>query len=101
MKAMNEKMEDWSIMRDSDVTVQDIAQRINPVIKGWINYHLKLYITRLKDFLYLVNIKVASWGRKKYRNLRTSEMKAIGWLHAICMQNRGMYVHWKCAAGLP
>jgi RNA-directed DNA polymerase len=91
---MNEKMKEWSIFRTSSCTLTHLANTINPVIKGWINYYGKFYNTKLKSFMHNVNVKIASWARRKYKNLRSSEMKAIRWLHGISQINPTLFAHW-------
>ncbi len=72
MTAMNGKMAGWRILRCSDVTLQDIAEQINPILKGWINYYGRFYRTKLRSFMHIVNVKLAKWARGKYKHLRSS-----------------------------
>jgi hypothetical protein len=101
MKSMNEKMHEWSILENTGTTIQEIALKINPVLRGWINYYSKFYKTKLRDFMQIVNVKLASWARRKYKNLRASEMKAIRWLHQICVQRPGLFAHWSLLGSKP
>src|SRR5699024_9654125 len=39
MKSMNDKMKQWSILRTSGCTLEQLAETINPVLNGWINYY--------------------------------------------------------------
>lgn len=101
MKSMNEKMHDWSVLQKTGNTIQEIALKINPVLRGWINYYGKFYKTKLKEFMHIVNVKLASWARRKYKNLRTSEMKAIRWLHGISLRRPGLFAHWSQLGSKP
>lgn len=98
MTAMNGKMKGWGILRCSDVTLQDIAGHINPILQGWINYYGRFYKTKLRNFMHIVNVKLAKWARSKYKHLRSSEMKAIRWLHGISRKNPGLLAHWRLNA---
>jgi RNA-directed DNA polymerase len=101
MKSMNEKMHEWAVLERTDSTIQEIAKRINPVLRGWINYYGKFYKTKLKHFMHIVNVKLASWARRKYKNLRVSEMKAIRWLHGISVRRPGLFAHWSLLGAKP
>lgn len=101
MKSMNEKMREWSVLQKTGTTIQEIAQKINPVLRGWINYYGKFYKTKLRDFMHLVNVKIARWARRKYKNLRASEMKAIRWLHGISVRRPGLFAHWSLLNSKP
>lgn len=101
MKSMNEKMQEWTVLHQTGNTIQEIALKINPVLRGWINYYGKFYKTKLRDFMHIVNVKLASWARRKYKALRTSEMKAIRWLHGISLRRPGMFAHWSILGSKP
>jgi RNA-directed DNA polymerase len=101
MRSMNEKMRKWDVLKRRDNTIQEIATAINPVLRGWINYYGKFYKTKLKKFMHIVNIKLASWARRKYKNLRVSEMKAIRWLHGVTVRQPTLFAHWALLGSKP
>jgi len=101
MKSMNEKMRKWDVLRKTTGTLQEIAAVINPVLTGWINYYSKFYKATLVNFMHIVNVKLASWARRKYKNLRTSEMKAIRWLHGISIRQPTLFAHWSLLGSKP
>jgi RNA-directed DNA polymerase len=101
MKSMNEKMREWEVLQKTRNTIQEIAAKINPVLRGWINYYGKFYKTKLKNFMHIVNVKIATWAKRKYKNLRGSEMKAIRWLHGISVRRPGLFAHWSLLGSKP
>jgi RNA-directed DNA polymerase len=101
MKSMNEKMHDWSVLQQTGNTIQEVAAKINPVLRGWINYYGKFYKTKLKQFMHNVNVKLASWARRKYKNLRASELKAIRWLYGISVRRPSLFAHWSLLGSKP
>ena len=100
MKSMNGKMKERSIFRTSICTLTHLANTINPAVRGWTNYYGKFYTTKLKSFTHNVNVKIASWARRKYKNLRSSEMKVIRWLYGICQTSPTFFAHWTIGANL-
>jgi RNA-directed DNA polymerase len=98
---MNEKMQKWEVLKKTTNTLQDIAEAINPVLSGWIHYYGKFYKTKLKGFMHTVNVKLASWARRKYKKLRASEMKAIRWLYRITVRQPGLFAHWALLGSKP
>lgn len=95
MRSMNEKMKEWTILRSSGSTMEDVTKAINPVIQGWISYYGKFYKAKLINFMHIVNVKLAGWARGKYKRLRPSEMKAIRWLYDISQRSPTLFAHWK------
>lgn len=101
MKQMNRRLKQMSIFRNSGATITYLAEHINPILRGWINYYGKFYKTTLKKFMHNVNVKVASWARRKYKNLRSSELKAIRWLHGISQTSPNLFAHWQLLNAKP
>ena len=95
MQSMTDKMKCWTIFRASGVEIEEIAKAINPMLQGWINYYGRFYKTELKDFMNRVNQMLARWARKKYKNLRTSLLKAIHWLAGLSDRNPFLFPHWE------
>jgi RNA-directed DNA polymerase len=101
MRSMNEKMRKWEVLRKTTNTLQEVAAEINPVLTGWINYYSKFYKTKLVDYMHIVNVKLASWARRKYKNLRASEMKAIRWLYGVSVRQPKLFAHWALLGSKP
>jgi len=101
MKSMNEKMREWDVLQKTGNTIQEIATKINPVLRGWINYYGKFYKTKLRNFMHIVNVKLATWAKRKYKRFRGSELKAIRWLHGISVRRPGLFAHWSLLGSKP
>lgn len=59
--------------------------------KQWVLF----YKTKLINFMQLINMKLARWAGRKYKEHRTSDMKAIRWLHGLCQREPYLFAHWK------
>jgi RNA-directed DNA polymerase len=95
MKSMNEKMHELEVFNKTTNTIQEIAERINPVLRGWINYYGKFYKTKLREFMRIVNVKLANWASRKYKRLRVSFQRAIDWLQGVFRRTPTLFAHWK------
>jgi RNA-directed DNA polymerase len=98
MSKMNSVLKRFSLFRATTITLNDISEKINPMLRGWINYYGKFYKSKLQSFMHVTNLKLARWARRKYKYLRTSEMKAIRWLHGITKAMPNLFAHWKLGA---
>ena len=93
-RSMSDKLGRCTSLWTPTGSLQAIARQINPLLIGWTHYYGKFYVTELKKFMHLVNVKVANWARRKYKNLRPSMMKAMQWLHRISVRSPGLFAHW-------
>lgn len=84
----------WNHKYWVQLTLQDIAKQINPVIQGWINYYGKHNPTVLKQILQHINLKLSRWVRNKFKGFRKHKTKAIHRLGDIALQNPTLFAHW-------
>ena len=77
------------------LTLEEIAKEINPVIQGWINYYGKHNVKELKETLKQVDMKLVRWVRNKFKGYRMYKLKAIYRLGDIASANPDLFAHWK------
>jgi RNA-directed DNA polymerase len=98
MKSMREKMKKWTTLRTAGCEIEEIAQEINPVVRGWINYYGKFYISKLRNFMQAINYRIVKWVRSKYLKVRTSELKGLKWLKRVSLKQPNLFAHWTIGA---
>jgi RNA-directed DNA polymerase len=84
----------WRLRRNISLRLDDIARRINPVIRGWITYYGKFYPSTLKSFLQEVNFCIARWVSNKYKRFKGKPKQAHYWLRKISDRNKELFYHW-------
>ncbi len=60
-------------------TFADLARRINPIVRGWMQYYGAFYRSALYPLLSRINAYVMRWIRKKYKRLRTNKKAKACW----------------------
>ncbi len=98
MRSMREKMKKWETLRTAGCQIEDIAKEINPVVRGWINYYGKFYISKLRNFMQAINYRIVKWVRSKYLKVRASELKGLKWLKRVSLKNPELFAHWTIGA---
>ena len=61
------------IHRRTDLSLDDLARWLNPIVAGWINYYGRFYRTALDPLLQRVNTYLRRWAGRKYKRLRTNQ----------------------------
>jgi len=89
-----ETIRSWNHHYWVQLTLEDIAKRINSVIQGWINYYGHHNPTVLKQVLQRINMKLSRWVRNKFKGFRKHKTQAIHRLGDIALQNPTLFAHW-------
>lgn len=76
-------------------TLTEIANKINPVLQGWINYYGKYNTVELKETLKTVNLKLTRWVRKKFKGYGEHKTRATYRLGDIAIAYPKLFAHWK------
>jgi RNA-directed DNA polymerase len=75
--------------------LDEVARRMNPVIRGWANYFGNFYPSMMKQELWKVNLALARWAMRTRKSLRRKPAKALDWL-GVCAKTRPtLFVHWE------
>lgn len=79
--------------RNTQVSLEHVAVKLNPKIRGWLNYYSKFYPWVARSVFLYLNELIRRWVEEKYR-IRSS--RAVGLKYQNLVQlNRGLFVHWQ------
>ena len=71
LKAKSDRLRELRIHRRTDLSLDDLAEWLNPIIAGWMNYYGRYYRSALDPLLQRVSTYLRRWAGKKYKRLRT------------------------------
>ncbi|HEX3227790.1 MAG TPA: group II intron maturase-specific domain-containing protein, partial [Pyrinomonadaceae bacterium] len=83
----------------SDMSLQDLAEKYNPYIRGWINYYGHCYRTRLRPTLKRIDAFIIRWARRKFKRLRRQTKGARDWFERVRRLNPTLFAHWRLCYG--
>jgi RNA-directed DNA polymerase len=89
-----ETIRNWNRNAGVPLTLEQIAEQINPVIQGWINYYGRYNPSVLKEVLQKVNEKLVRWVRGKFKGFRHFKTQAVHRLGDIALKNPNLFAHW-------
>jgi len=95
IKAMSATVRSWKLRFWSAASLEDIAKRINPVIRGWLNYYGRYYKSALHPILRQIQTCLVRWAMRKYKRLRRRWRKAIHWLGRISRREPKLLATWE------
>ena len=93
--AMRQKLHEMHLIRRTDLALEDLARRINPILRGWIRYYGLYYKSVLCRMLEHLNWLLVQWVRRKYKQFRQHPWQAVQWLGRIARRQPGLFAHWQ------
>jgi len=93
-KSMSDVIRSWQLQKRSDLSLKEIAQWMNPIVRGWINYYGRYRGFEMVPICDQIIRKQIIWARRKYKKLR-SYWKAKRWLMKIVKSDRHLFAHWR------
>ena len=75
--------------------LEDLAQFVNPKIRGWVNYYGRFYRSKCVHVLRHLNVALAAWARRKYKRFRRRERASMHWLGRIARRDPQLFVLWQ------
>ncbi|MFE8950460.1 group II intron maturase-specific domain-containing protein [Streptomyces sp. NPDC007856] len=91
---MGRELRSWHLHTRSDLSFQELARRINPVVAGWLNYYGRFRPWELIPFTMRINAYLVRWIRQKYKRL-AAKRKAIAKMQEIARRYPRMFAHWR------
>ena len=86
---------DLDIRRRTQVSLADIAQQINPLLRGWIEYYGRYTPSALSPLLRYVNQTLLAWAMRKYKRFKTHKIRASQFLQRLVRDRVSLFVHWR------
>lgn len=93
--AIRQKMREWKLQLKCNRTINEIANWINPAIRGWINYYGWFRKTSLNPIFSLLNVRLMKWAKSKYKKLKGHSRRTMRWIGRIAKENPKLFAHWQ------
>src|SRR5436190_6791082 len=94
LKKISGQVRSWRIHTHTRHSLQQLADGINPVVRGWMTYYGRFTPAALMPLLKRINGYLVRWARKKYRRLAPFK-RAKRWWDDLITRNRPMFAHWQ------
>ena len=96
MMKIKAEIRSWNLNRQTHLSIEQIAERINPIVSGWMNYYTRFGRSEFWKVMSYLNERLQRWVKRKYKRFRTKLGKAYDWLAECAAHNRQMFSHWMC-----
>ena len=100
LKKISAEVRSWRLHHRTDPSEADLARRINPIVRGWMQYYGAFYRSALYPLLARINAYLMRWLRKKYKRLRGRKKAQEAWNQAVKLRPR-FFAHWVWVPSVP
>ncbi|MGZ5089796.1 MAG: group II intron reverse transcriptase/maturase [Burkholderiales bacterium] len=95
LKAMRSAIRDLILRRLTQVSLADIGQQINPLLRGWIAYYGRYAPSALAPLLRYVNLTLLAWVLRKFKRFKAHKVRAARFLQRLAAGRPDLFVHWQ------
>ncbi len=96
---MRDTIRELNIRRRTHVSMVDIAQQLNPVLRGWIEYYGWFTPSALVSLYQYVNQTLRAWVRRKFKRY-AGVTQANKLLRRVAGTHADIFVHWSKPGGM-
>ncbi|MFJ8390565.1 group II intron maturase-specific domain-containing protein [Streptomyces sp. NPDC094438] len=97
-KKISTEIRSWRLHRQIHLIFFDLARRLNPIVRGWMQYYGAFYRSALHPLLQRINAYLMRWVRKKYRRLRSFKRAHACWKR-VTRQYPRLFAQWAWTPG--
>jgi group II intron reverse transcriptase/maturase len=95
LNEMRATIRDLGLRRRTQVSLADIAQSLNPLLRGWERYYGRYTSSALVPLYRYVNQTLAAWARRKFKRFKGSRTQACCFLQKLAQDKTDLFVHWR------
>jgi RNA-directed DNA polymerase len=94
LKKMSQQVRRWRLHMWNRLDLDGLAEQINPIVAGWMQYYGRFYRSELSLLLKRINTYLMRWAGQKYKRLR-SYKRFKKWWFGVIDRDPGLFAHWK------
>jgi hypothetical protein len=92
---MSRKAASWRLHRRTTWSLNNLAEEVNPALRGWLNYFTMFYPSAVIPIGERMDRHLMRWARWKYKRLERSDRRARAWLKGVREREPSMFAHWE------
>jgi RNA-directed DNA polymerase len=94
MKAMRQAIRDLNFRHQTQLSMDEISRRLNPLLRGWIEYYGRYAPSALYPLLRYVNQALLAWVMRTFKRFKGHTVRASQFLRQLAKERADLFVHW-------
>ena len=99
-KSMRAHIRAAGIRNRSDLSIKEIANIYNPILRGWIQYYGRYNPKELRPLMLYFNKTLTAWAMRKYKKLKGRKKRASLFIQKVQKENPKLFSHWEQGLGM-
>ena len=95
MKAMRKAIRDLNIWHQTQLSLQDIAQKLNPILRGWNEYYGRYAPSALFPLMQYVEQTLVAWVMRKFKRFKGHKIRAIRFIQRLAKERVDLFAIWQ------
>jgi hypothetical protein len=92
---MRATIRDLNLRHQTQLSLQDIAQKLNPLLRGWIGYYGLYAHSALSPLLRYVNQTLVAWAQRKFKRFKRGVTLAGQFVERLATERPDLFAHWR------
>jgi RNA-directed DNA polymerase len=92
---IRDEIRSWQLHRRTEQSIAELAQEINPKLRGWFNYYGRFHPSALRPIERHVGQSLVRWACRKYKTLSHHRTRAWVWLLRVVNRQPGLLALWE------
>ena len=95
VNAMRAEIRRTGFRNRTDLSLKEIADRFNPVLRGWLEYYGRFNPSSMHQVLRHFNQTLVRWAMRKYDKFEGHKRRANEFIVQIAQREPTLFEHWK------
>ena len=100
-KRMRQRIRRWRLNLQTSRTLEEVAQEVNPTVRGWVTYYGAYNRSSLYPILRQIDHHLVQWVKRKCRKKGRYCKRAKHWLGKTASHRPKLFVHWQFGVTFP
>lgn len=93
-KRIRDTIRSWRIPHHHNKTLQEVADFVNPYVRGWLTYYGKYFRSALRGIFRQLNYTLVRWVCRKFKRFKTKPYRAKYWLKRLALSDSSLFYNW-------
>jgi hypothetical protein len=95
LRAMRVMIRKLNIWHQTQLSLDDIARKVNPLLRGWMQYYGRYALSALTPIFRYVNQRFVAWVMRKFKRFRHQRIRASQFVLRLSQKKADLFAHWR------